>query len=76
MVNESKFILLFYTNFTYLEPDTVTATVPEAASSLTGDVVIASPSSYHVDPMMTPDINPSSFCLHFEITGSFGETTS
>ena len=54
----------------YFEPDSVVTTVPPTALPLIGDVVIGSPSLNLPDPEITPVIEPSRPCFHFDMTGT------
>jgi hypothetical protein len=44
--------------------------VPPMAVPLMGDVVTEPPSLNAVDPVITPVIEPSRACFHFEMTGT------
>ncbi len=45
-------------------------TVPPTALPLIGEVVIGSPSLNFPDPEITPVIDPSRACFHFDMTGT------
>ena len=55
---------------THLDPDFVVTTVPPTALPLIGEVVTGSPSPNALEPEITPVIEPSRACFHFEITGT------
>jgi len=54
----------------YLDPDFVTTTFPPTAFPLMGEVVTGSPSLKALDPLMTPEMDPSGDCFHLEMTGT------
>mmetsp|Transcript_21220 Transcript_21220/g.28231 ORF Transcript_21220/g.28231 Transcript_21220/m.28231 type:complete len:212 (-) Transcript_21220:127-762(-) len=54
----------------YLDPDVVCTTAPPTPSPVIGDVVIASPLWKAEEPVINPDMEPSRFCLHFDIVGT------
>ena len=45
-------------------------TAPPTAVPLMGDVVTGSPSLNAADPVITPVIDPSRACFHFDMTGT------
>jgi hypothetical protein len=56
--------------FSYLEPEVVCTTTPSAGSLVIGDVVMDSPSPKVLEPKITPEMEPSRFCLQLEIAGT------
>ena len=55
---------------TDLDPDLVLTTVPPTALPTIGLVVTGSPSPKEFEPEMTPVIDPSRACFHFEIVAA------
>ena len=55
---------------TYFDPDLVRTTVPPTALPAMGLVVTGSPSPKDVEPEITPVIDPSRACFHFEMVAA------